>query len=61
MIGREMQVLYEKNGREAGQMVGKSDFLHAVHVRDVAGRIGEMVRVRITESTSNSLGAVRIG
>ena len=61
MIGREMQVLYEKHGREAGQMVGKSDYLHAVHVPDLAGRVGEMVRVRITESTSNSLGAERLG
>ena len=60
MIGREMQVLYEKPGREPGQMVGKSDYLHAVHVRDPGGRVGELVRVRVTESTANSLGGQRL-
>ncbi|MCG6882797.1 MAG: tRNA (N6-isopentenyl adenosine(37)-C2)-methylthiotransferase MiaB, partial [Silicimonas sp.] len=31
MVGREVRVLFEKPGREAGQMVGKSEYLHAVH------------------------------
>lgn len=60
MVGREVGVLYEKPGREPGQMVGKSDHLHAVHVNDPAGRVGEMVRVRVLASTSNSLSAARI-
>ncbi len=55
MVGREVEVLYEKPGRQPGQMVGKSGHLHAVHVSDPAGRIGELVRVRISASTSNSL------
>ena len=57
MVGREVQVLYEKPGRKPGQMVGKSDHLHAVHVQDSEGRIGQLVRVRITASASNSLAA----
>jgi tRNA-2-methylthio-N6-dimethylallyladenosine synthase len=57
MIGREVQVLYEKPGRQPGQMVGKSDHLHAVHVTDLSGRIGQLVRVRISASSSNSLAA----
>jgi tRNA-2-methylthio-N6-dimethylallyladenosine synthase len=60
MIGREMSVLYEKRGRTAGQMVGKSDYLHAVHVVDPDAEPGQLVRVRITASTSNSLGATRV-
>ena len=55
MVGREVEVLYEKPGRLPGQMVGKSGHLHAVHVPDPAGRIGEIVRVRISASASNSL------
>jgi tRNA-2-methylthio-N6-dimethylallyladenosine synthase len=55
MVGREVEVLYEKPGRQPGQMVGKSGHLHAVHVEDTLGRIGEMVRVRISASASNSL------
>jgi tRNA-2-methylthio-N6-dimethylallyladenosine synthase len=58
MIGREVGVLYEKAGRLPGQMVGKSDHLHAVHVTDPEGRAGELVRVRITGSAPNSLAAI---
>jgi tRNA-2-methylthio-N6-dimethylallyladenosine synthase len=57
MIGREVQVLYEKSGRRPGQMVGKSDHLHAVHVLHPEGRVGQLVRVRVTASASNSLAA----
>ena len=60
MVGREVSVLYEKAGRKPGQMVGKSDHLHAVHVDDPAGVAGELVRVRVLTSASNSLSAVRI-
>jgi tRNA-2-methylthio-N6-dimethylallyladenosine synthase len=55
MVGHDVEVLYEKPGRLPGQMVGKSGQLHAVHVKDPMGRIGEMVRVCISASTSNSL------
>ncbi len=60
MVGREVGVLYDKPGRLAGQMVGKSDHLHAVHVTDPAGKVGELARVRITASSTNSLAGVRI-
>ncbi|CAN1567872.1 MiaB 2-methylthioadenine synthetase [Paracoccaceae bacterium] len=57
MVGREVHVLYEKPGRMPGQMVGKSDHLHAVHVADPNGRIGQLARVRVLASSSNSLAA----
>ncbi|KGB81625.1 (dimethylallyl)adenosine tRNA methylthiotransferase [Rhodovulum sp. NI22] len=55
MVGREVGVLFEKPGREAGQLVGKSDHLHAVHAQAGAERIGQVARVRITGSGANSL------
>jgi tRNA-2-methylthio-N6-dimethylallyladenosine synthase len=55
MVGREVAVLFEKDGRLPGQLVGKSDYLHAVHVRTSDARIGDIRRVRITESGPNSL------
>ena len=61
MVGREVQVLYEKPGRKPGQMVGKSDHLHAVHVEDPEGRIGQLQRVRVTGSSTNSLAAEPVG
>jgi tRNA-2-methylthio-N6-dimethylallyladenosine synthase len=53
-------VIYEKPGRLPGQMVGKSDHLHAVHVDDAEGRIGDLVRVRIKAASTNSLAGVRL-
>ncbi|MBB97313.1 MAG: tRNA (N6-isopentenyl adenosine(37)-C2)-methylthiotransferase MiaB [Rhodobacteraceae bacterium] len=55
MVGREVGVLFEKPGRKPGQMVGKSDHLHAVHVTSDAVGVGDLARVRITGSGPNSL------
>ena len=55
MVGREVSVLFEKAGRFEGQMVGKSEYLHAVHVADAGMQVGEIARVKIVESGSNSL------
>ena len=55
MVGRELGVLFEKKGRFPGQMVGKSDYLHAVHVADCDAEIGDLRRVRIVSSGANSL------
>jgi tRNA-2-methylthio-N6-dimethylallyladenosine synthase len=60
MVGRTVGVLYDKQGRNQGQMVGKSDHLHAVHVDDASGVVGELVQVRITEAKTNSLAGVRL-
>lgn len=60
MVGREVGVLYEKLGRLPGQMSGKSDHLHAVHVHDPDARIGDLVRVRITSAAPNSLAGQRL-
>ena len=60
MVGRDVTVLYEKPGRMPGQMVGKSDHLHAVHVSDPEGEVGQLVRVRILASSTNSLAGERV-
>ena len=60
MVGRDVGVLYEKPGRLPGQMVGKSDHLHAVHVTDSQGHVGELVQVRILAAKTNSLAAERV-
>jgi tRNA-2-methylthio-N6-dimethylallyladenosine synthase len=55
MVGREVSVLFEKIGRMPGQMVGKSEHLHAVHVMTDGVKPGDVRRVQIVESQSNSL------
>ncbi len=58
MVGREVSVLFEKPGRLEGQLVGKSDYLHAVHVQAPVEMRGQVRRVRIVESGPNSLAGV---
>jgi tRNA-2-methylthio-N6-dimethylallyladenosine synthase len=55
MVGRELEVLFEKPGRLAGQMAGKSGYLHAVHADAPGLAPGALRRVRITASGPNSL------
>ncbi|WP_138922787.1 tRNA (N6-isopentenyl adenosine(37)-C2)-methylthiotransferase MiaB [Sulfitobacter sp. BSw21498] len=60
MVGRDLSVLVEKTGREVGQMVGKSEYLHSVHIDDAQANIGDVVRVRIVDAKTNSLTARQI-
>ncbi|ETD81669.1 tRNA (N6-isopentenyl adenosine(37)-C2)-methylthiotransferase MiaB [Rhodobacter capsulatus] len=55
MVGRTVGVLFEKPGRLPGQWVGKSDYLHAVHVTAEGIGPGTLAQVRITASAPNSL------
>ncbi|WP_195820186.1 tRNA (N6-isopentenyl adenosine(37)-C2)-methylthiotransferase MiaB [Roseobacter sp. MH60115] len=59
MVGRSARVLVEKPGREAGQMVGKSEYLHAVHIENSDAAVGDIVPVRIIGAKRNSLAAIR--
>ena len=58
MVGREVGVLFEKPGRMPGQMAGKSDHLHAVHVENTGLVQGELAQVRITATGPNSLSGI---
>ncbi|MGB0506269.1 MAG: tRNA (N6-isopentenyl adenosine(37)-C2)-methylthiotransferase MiaB [Pikeienuella sp.] len=54
-VGRTLPVLIEKQGREAGQIVGRSPYLQAVHLDADTALIGKVVDVDITRSGRNSL------
>ncbi len=59
-MGRTLDVLFEKEGRRAGQVAGKSPYLQTVHVQmpsPEAARalIGSIAQVEITEVLSNTL------
>ena len=55
MIGRKVHVLFERKGRFDHQLVGKSEYLHAVNVTDPTISVGELKQVNITKSNPNSL------
>ncbi len=57
MVGQEVAVLFEKPGRMPGQMVGKSEHLHAVHAMAPEVAPGTLRRVRVTASAPHSLAA----
>jgi tRNA-2-methylthio-N6-dimethylallyladenosine synthase len=58
MVGREVKVLFEKKGREDGQMIGKSEYLHAVYATAPETVLGQVCRVKIVEDSPNSLAGV---
>ncbi len=55
MVGKTIPVLLERAGRDAGQMVGKSPYLHAVHLDAGPGLAGQIVNAEILHSERNSL------
>ena len=57
MVGREASVLFEKKGRSDGQLIGKSEYMHAVHAVAPERMLGQIVPVRITKNMTNSLTA----
>jgi tRNA-2-methylthio-N6-dimethylallyladenosine synthase len=61
MLGRVLPVLFDKPGRHAGQLVGRSPYLQAVHAAAEDGLIGCIGAVRIEELHANSLGGRLIG
>ncbi len=54
-LGRTFPVLFERPGRHAGQLVGRSPYLQPVQVEAPAALIGEIAAVTVTEVASNSL------
>ena len=54
-IGRTLPVLFEKPGRQDGQLHGRSPYLQAVHVEAPAGMIGQIGDVIIERASRNAL------
>jgi tRNA-2-methylthio-N6-dimethylallyladenosine synthase len=59
-IGRTLDILVSGNGRRAGQKHGRSPYLQAVHFNDTTARDGDIVSVRITAASQNSLTGERL-
>jgi tRNA-2-methylthio-N6-dimethylallyladenosine synthase len=54
-IGRTLEVLIEKSGRNPGQLVGRSPYLQPVHVTAAASLIGTVVPLTVTSIEAYSL------
>ncbi|MEK9971076.1 MAG: TRAM domain-containing protein, partial [Ferrovibrio sp.] len=53
--GRVLDVLFERPGRQQGQLIGRSQYMQAVYVADPSLRIGDFTPVSITGGYANSL------
>lgn len=58
-VGRTLPVLVTGNGRMAGQKHGRSPYLQSVHFTDTNAQNGDIVDVRITGSSQNSISGER--
>jgi tRNA-2-methylthio-N6-dimethylallyladenosine synthase len=59
-VGCVTDILLEREGRHAGQLVGKTPWLQSVHVEEASATIGDMLRVELLSAGPNSL-AGRVG
>ncbi len=55
-VGKVMPVLFDRRGRNDGQLVGRSPFMQPVHVQASDKFFGEIANVKLVTATSNSLG-----
>jgi tRNA-2-methylthio-N6-dimethylallyladenosine synthase len=55
LIGKVVPVLFEKEARGLGQIMGRAPTLQPVHVQGDAALIGTLAQVTITRRTANSL------
>jgi len=54
-VGKTIDVLLEKKGRETDQLIGRSPWLQSVVVPSQCGNIGDTVTVKIIDKNTNSL------
>jgi tRNA-2-methylthio-N6-dimethylallyladenosine synthase len=59
-VGRTLPVLLERPGRHAGQLVGRTPYLQAVHVAAPEAAPGDLIEVLITASHAHSLAAAPV-
>jgi tRNA-2-methylthio-N6-dimethylallyladenosine synthase len=57
LLGRTIDALIEKPGRQPGQIVGRSPWLQPVILDETAGEIGDIVKARIIRVGQTSLFA----
>jgi tRNA-2-methylthio-N6-dimethylallyladenosine synthase len=56
-VGKTLEILLEKPGREPGQLIGRSPYLQAVHLPGQNLNPGDLIQARIEAVGTNSLSA----
>ncbi|MBL0942216.1 MAG: radical SAM protein, partial [Alphaproteobacteria bacterium] len=55
LISTIQPILFEKPGRQSGQLIGRSPYLQSVHVQANSCLMGQIINVKIIDATQNSL------
>ncbi len=61
LLGRALPVLFEKPGRQPGQLIGRTPYLQSLHASAPASLIGRVAPVRVTAVTPNALAGELAG
>ena len=59
-IGKTMTVLLDREGKFDGQLLGKTPYMQSLHVQDAAQYRGQLIDVKITGATLNSVAGEMI-
>ena len=54
-IGQSFDVLFEQKGRHKGQLIGRTPYMQNVHVHAADDMMGKILKVKISDATTNSL------
>ncbi len=57
-VGKTFPVLFERAGRQSGQLIGRSPYLQSVHAEADSGLLGRIIPVEISGAGPNSLTGV---
>ncbi len=61
LVGQTLPVLFEKPGRQPGQLIGRTPYLQSVHASAPASLIGRVAPVRVIGLTPNALAGELTG
>ena len=61
MVGRTLPVLFERRGRHAGQVAGRTPFMQWLHVDGDDALIGTTTEATVIQASPNGLGGVLAG
>lgn len=59
-VGKKFEILFEREGKYDGQLIGKSPYLQSVHVmgaKELGYKLGDLCEVSVTDARPNSLAA----
>ncbi|MEZ5691740.1 MAG: tRNA (N6-isopentenyl adenosine(37)-C2)-methylthiotransferase MiaB [Rickettsiales bacterium] len=61
MLGKTVRVLFDREGKKDGQLLGKNEYMQSVHVEGTEGLRGRLADVLITGAFQNGLAGEVVG